>query len=110
MVDTIALFPEVYLAVNEAVGLPNDGDMHIVERLHLLDADTLADDLEITANKLLEKTWKTTRKYRRHREQKFDLAKEFANRERYRESVDRDGHAIFAPVKFHNGVPVGSGK
>jgi hypothetical protein len=110
VVDTVGLFPEVYLAVNEAVGLPNDGDMHIVERLHLLDADTLADDLEITANKLLEKTWKTTRKYRRHREQKFDLVEGVCEQEGYRETVDKDGHAMFAPVKFHNGVPVGSDK
>ena len=47
VVDTIALLPQVYLAVNEAVGVPNNGDMHIVERIHLLDAETLADDLEI---------------------------------------------------------------
>ena len=73
MVDTVALLPQVYLAVNEAVGVPNNGDMHIVERLHLLDADTLADDLEITANKLLTKPWKTTRKYSRQRSQKYDI-------------------------------------
>jgi len=65
VVDTVALLPQAYLAVNEAVGLPNNGDMHIVERFHLLNADTLADELEITADKLLAKSWKTTRKYYR---------------------------------------------
>ena len=25
-----------------------------------------------------------------------------------RDAVDKDGNAIFAPIKFHNGVPVGS--
>ena len=53
VVDTVGLLPQAYLAVNEAVGVPNNGDMHIVERLHLQGPDTLADDLQITANKVL---------------------------------------------------------
>ncbi|HEY2676684.1 MAG TPA: hypothetical protein VGI65_06910 [Steroidobacteraceae bacterium] len=109
VVDTVALLPQVYLAVNEAVGVPNDGDMHIVERLHLINANTLADDLEISANKLLTKPWKTTRKYARLRAQKFDIVEGECEQEGYTDAVDKNGHAIFAPVKFHNGVPVGSG-
>ncbi len=35
VIDTIAVLPQAYLAVNEAVGVPNNGDMHIVERMHL---------------------------------------------------------------------------
>ncbi|HEX3603471.1 MAG TPA: hypothetical protein VHU43_05215 [Steroidobacteraceae bacterium] len=108
VVDTIALLPQAYLAVNEAVGVPNNGDMHIVERLHLLNADTLADDLEITANKLLAKTWKTTRKYYRQRSQKYDIVEGVCEQGSYTEAVDKNGNAIFAPIKFHNGVPVGS--
>jgi hypothetical protein len=108
VVDTIALLPQAYLAVNEAVGVPNNGDMHIVERLHLLNADTLADDLEITANKLLSKAWKTTRKYYRQRSQKYDIVEGVCEQGSYTEAVDKDGNAIFAPIKFHNGVPVGS--
>ncbi|HEX3949483.1 MAG TPA: hypothetical protein VHW95_06505 [Steroidobacteraceae bacterium] len=108
VVDTIALLPQAYLAVNEAVGVPNNGDMHIVERLHLLNADTLADDLEITANKLLSKTWKTTRKYYRQRSQKYDIVEGVCEQGSYTEAVDKDGNSVFAPIKFHNGVPVGS--
>jgi hypothetical protein len=108
VVDTVALFPQAYLAVNEAVGLPNNGDMHIVERFHLLDADTLADDLEITANKLLAKPWKTTRKYLRQRAQKYDIVEGVCESGSYTDAIDKDGNAIFAPIKFHNGVPVGS--
>jgi hypothetical protein len=108
VVDTIALLPQAYLAVNEAVGVPNNGDMHIVERFHLLDTHTLADDLEITANKLLSKTWKTTRKYIRQRAQKFDIVEGVCEQGSYNDAVDKDGNAIFAPIKFHNGVPVGS--
>jgi hypothetical protein len=108
VVDTIAVAPQVYLAVNEAVGVPNNGDMHIVERFHLLDADTLADDLEITSHKLLTKPWKTTRKYYRQRAQKYDIVEGVCVQGGFTEAVDKDGNAIFAPIKFHQGVPVGS--
>jgi hypothetical protein len=74
VVDTVAVLPQVYLAVNEAVGVPNNGDMHIVERLHLQGPDTLLDDLQINANKLLSKPWNTTRKYYRQRAKKYDIA------------------------------------
>jgi hypothetical protein len=108
VVDTVALLPQAYLAVNEAVGVPNNGDMHIVERLHLLGADTLADDLEITSNKLLSKPWHTTRKYYRQRAQKYEIVEGVCTQGSFTEAVDKDGNAIFAPIKFHNGVPVGS--
>jgi hypothetical protein len=108
VVDTIALLPQAYLAISEAVGIPNNGDMHIVEHLHLLDANTLADDLEISANKLLTKTWTTTRKYIRQRSQKYDIVEGVCESGSYVDAVDKDGNAIFAPIKFHNGVPVGS--
>ena len=108
VVDTVALLPQAYLAVNEAVGVPNNGDMHIVERLHLQGPDTLLDDLEITANKVLSKPWRTTRKYYRQRAQKYDIVEGVCTQGSFTESVDKDGNAIFAPIKFHNGVPVGS--
>ena len=108
VVDTTAVAPQAYIATTEAVGVPNNGDMHIVERIHLLNADTLADDLEITANKLLSKTWKTTRKYVRQRSQKYDIVEGVCEQGSYNEAVDKDGNSIFAPIKFHNGVPVGS--
>jgi hypothetical protein len=82
--------------------------MHIVEHIHLLNDDTLADDLEITANKLLSKPWKTTRKYVRQRSQKYDIVEGVCEQGSYNESIDKDGNSVFAPIKFHNGVPVGS--
>jgi len=108
VVDTVALLPQAYLAVNEAVGVPNNGDMHIVERLHLQGPDTLVDDLEITANKVLSKPWRTTRKYYRQRAQKYDIAEGVCTQGSFTEAVDKNGNAIFAPIKFHHGVPVGS--
>jgi len=107
VVDTVGLLPQAYLAVNEAVGIPNNGDMHIVERLHLLNPDTLADDLDISANKVLSKTWHTTRKYYRQRAKKFDILEGVCDQGFYSDAVDANGNSIFAPIKFHNGVPVG---
>ena len=108
VVDTVALLPQAYLAVNEAVGVPNNGDMHIVEHLHLQGPDTLLDDLEITATKALSKPWRTIRKYYRQRAQKYDIMEGVCTQGSFTEAVDKNGNAIFAPIKFHNGVPVGS--
>ena len=108
VIDTVAVLPQAYLAVNEAVGMPNNGNMHIVERLHLQGPDTLADDLEITANKLLSKPWVTTRKYYRQRARKYEIVEGVCSQGSFTEAMDKDGNSIFAPVKFHNGVPVGS--
>jgi hypothetical protein len=107
VIDTTAVLPQAYLAVNEAVGVPNNGDMHIVEHLHLQGPDTLDDDLEITASKLLTKPWRTTRKYYRQRAQKFDIVEGVCAQGSFTEAKDSEGNDIFAPVTFHNYVPVG---
>jgi hypothetical protein len=73
VIDTIGVLPEVYLAVNEAVGAPNDGDMHVIERMHLQGADVLNDELEISASRLLTGPWHTTRRYFRQRARKYDI-------------------------------------
>ena len=110
VVDTVAVFPQVYLAISESVGVPNNGDMHIVERLHLDGADnnTLLDDLEITAPKVLTKTWKTTRKYYRTRKRKYGIVEGVCTQGYFTDAVDENGDAIFKPLQFRNGVPVGS--
>ena len=97
VVDTVAILPQAYLAISEAVGVPNDGDMHIVERIHLTGPNTLHDDLEITAPKVLTKTWKTTRIYYRHRAKKYDLVEGVCVQGDYIDGADAHGHAIFAP-------------
>jgi hypothetical protein len=44
----------------------------------------------------------------RQRAQKFDIVEGVCEQGSYNDAVDKDGNAIFAPIKFHNGVPVGS--
>jgi hypothetical protein len=108
VIDTIALLPQAYFALSESVGLPNNGDMHIVEHLHLQGADTLVDELEITAKKLLTGSYKTSRKYYRQRARKYDIVEGVCEQGGYTEAVDKNGNSIFQPIKYHNGVPVGS--
>ena len=38
----------------------------------------------------------------------FDIAEGVCEQGSFTEAVDKNGNAIFAPIKFHNGVPVGS--
>src|SRR5258707_12825123 len=94
VVDTTAVLPQSYLAVNEAVGVPNNGDMHIVERMHLQGPDTLLDDLQITANKVLAKPWSTTRKYYRQRAQKFAIAEGVCGQGSFTHAADKNRNAI----------------
>jgi hypothetical protein len=108
VVDTVAVLPQSYLAISESVGVPNNGDMHIVEHIHLKGADTLLDELSIEAPKVLTKVWTTTRKYGRERSQKFDIVEGVCMQGQFTDAVDKNGNAIFTPVPFQHGVPVGS--
>jgi hypothetical protein len=108
VVDTVAVLPQSYLAISEAVGVPNNGDMHIVEHIHLKGQDVLLDDLEINAPKVLTKPWKSTRRYTRERDQKYDIVEGVCAQGQFLEGIDKAGNAIFDPVPFKHGVPAGS--
>jgi len=98
VVDTVGILPEAYLAVSEAVGLPNDGDMHVLERIHLVAPDILRDDLEIIAPHLLKTPWKTQRLYFRQRARKYDIVEGVCLQGNFSEGRDPAGHAIFVPA------------
>ena len=73
VVDTVGILPQTLIAVSEAVGLPNNGDLHVIEHIHLAGPDRLQDDLEIIAPHMLTKPWKTTRYFFRQRARKYDI-------------------------------------
>ncbi len=106
VVDTVGILPEVYLAVSEAVGVPNNGDMHVVERIHLAGPDELHDDLEITAPHVLSRPWTTTRIYYRQRARKFDIVEGVCLQGGLSEQTDKDGNAVFVPIPHDQGIPV----
>jgi len=106
VVDTIAVLPQSLLAVSEAVGIPNNGDLHVVERLHLVEADVLHDDLEITAPHVLTAPWKTTRIYFRQRARKYDIVEGECLQGNYAQRRDKSGNAVFVPIPHQDGNPV----
>ena len=98
VVDTVAVLPQTYIAPSEGVGLPNNGDMHIVERIHLSGPDTLRDDLQITAPHVLTRTWKTSRILFRQRARKYDIVEGVCLQGNFSEGVDAHGNAVFVPA------------
>jgi hypothetical protein len=111
VVDTVGVLPETYIAFSEAVGLPNNGDMHIVERIHLAEPDILHDDLEITAPHVLTRTWKTSRILYRQRARKYDIVEGVCLQGSYSEGADADGNAAFVPAtQTEGGNVLPSGK
>jgi hypothetical protein len=99
VVDTVDIMPQAPLAVSEAAGLPNNGDMHVIERIHLADKDVLQDELEIIAPKILTKPWKTTRIFFRQRARKFDIVEGVCATGDLVERVNAEGDHIFVPVE-----------
>jgi hypothetical protein len=95
VVDTVAIAPQAYIAISEAAGIPNNGDMHVVERIHLAKPDVLHDELEVTAPKVLTSTWKTTRIYRRYPERHYEITEGECAQEDLTPGKDQFGNDIF---------------
>jgi hypothetical protein len=109
VVDTIGILPQSILAINQAIGVPNDGDMRVVERIRLAAPDTLHDELTITAPKILTKPWKTTRIFARDRRRVAEIKEAVCIQGTLlTEGTDKDGHASWAPAAydFEGGTPV----
>jgi hypothetical protein len=105
VVDTVGVLPQTLVAVSESVGVPNNGDLHVIERLHLAGPDTLHDDLEIGAPHVLSRPWKTTRIYYRQRARKYEIAEGECLQGMFTNGTDKDGNAVFVPVPQENGNP-----
>ena len=106
VVDTIGVLPESLIAVSESVGLPNNGDLHVVERIHLQGPDNLVDDIEITAPHVLTGPWKTTRRYFRQRARKYEIVEGVCLQGFFKETVSPDGDNVFKPRPMKDGNPV----
>lgn len=108
VVDTVGIIPQAYIAVSEAVGVPNNGDIHVVERIRLVDPNTMHVEMEITANKVLSRPWKTTRIFLRRRGQIYDIVEGQCVQGQIVEAVDKDGNMIFehVPPSADGSLPV----
>lgn len=109
VVDTVGIIPQAYIALNEAVGIPNNGGMHIVERIRLADADTLTAELTITAPQVLTQPWTTTRIWVRWRGELYDIVEGQCVQGQLVEALDEHGNATFehAPPADDGRVPIG---
>ena len=99
VVDTTGVMPEVRLSISEAAGVPNNGDMHVVERMHLVNDGEFHDDLEITAPHVLTKTWKTTRIAYRQRARKYDIVPGVCLQGQYTGEIDKNGDHVLVKAK-----------
>ena len=106
VVDTVGVLPEAWLAVSEAVGLPNNGDLHVIERIHLQGPERLHDDLEIIAPKVLSAPWKTTRIYFRQRARKYDIVEGVCLQGGMATRQDEFGNWLYVPIPQEDGNPV----
>lgn len=106
VVDTIGVLPESFIAISEAAGVPNNGDLHVIEHIHLHGADLLYDDMEIIAPHVLSRPWKTTRIYFRQRAKKYDIVEGVCLQGSMAERKDEFGNAVFVPVPQEDGNPV----
>jgi hypothetical protein len=109
VVDTVGIIPQAHIALSEAVGIPNNGDMRIVERLRLSAPDTLSAELTITAPRVLTAPWTTTRLWVRRRGELYDLVEGQCVQGELVEAVDEHGNAVFehAPLPADGRVPIG---
>lgn len=113
VVDTIGILPQSILAINQAIGVPSDGDMHVTERIHLAGPDTLHDELTITAPRILTRPWKTTRIFTRDRRRVSEIREAICVQgSMFTEAEDKDGHASWIPAEYDldDGTPVQSDK
>jgi len=100
VVDTVGVLPETYLAVSESIGVANNGDLHVQERIHLTAPDTLTDELTITAPHELTAPWKTSRIFYRHRARQDEIGEGVCLQGKFAESVDSHGDAVFVPLQY----------
>lgn len=106
VIDTIAILPQVQLAVSESVGLPNNGDMHVRERIYLAKPDELHDDLEITAPKILSRPYKTTRFWVKQTIPP-DITEAVCQQGMMKPGKDQHGNAVFTPQRMNEyGEPI----
>ena len=88
VVDSIGFKPSTMLNITTR----HSDKMHIVERIHLADPDTLVDELTFDDADALAQPWRETMTYTRHRE--WDQL-EFICEENNRNPVDDDGKTHF---------------
>ena len=103
VIDTVGILPQSLIAISEAAGVPNNGDMRVIERIHLVGKDELHDEIEVIAPNVLTKPWKTTRIFFRQRARKFDIVEGVCLEGYFAPGKDKQGNDIFVPIQHDVG-------
>ena len=107
VIDTVGILPQVFIPMSQGVGLPNNGDLHVEERIEQTGADALRWDITVHAPKVLSAPWKATRTFTRHRERAYDLVESSCRQGDYLDNIDASGNAVFSPIpKDAGGAPL----
>jgi hypothetical protein len=107
VVDTVGFLPQVYIPLGQSVGVANNGGLHVVEHIHLVGPDTLRDDMQVTAPKVLAAPWTYSRTFTRQRDRSFDVVEASCRQGDFTAETDADGFAVFRPLaREQGGAPV----
>ena len=104
VVDTVDILPQVPLAVSEAAGVPNNGDMHTIERIHLSDNGHPARRSRNHRAEDFNQPWKTTRIFFRQRARKFDIVEGVCVQGDLAEQVNAEGDHVSSPWRNRFGA------
>ena len=103
VVDTVAILPQTFLPLGQSVGQANNGDLHIVERIRLVEPDRLEDALEIHAPHVLTAPWRITKSFTRSRERKDDIVEASCLQGKFNAQVDKNGNHVYVPIAHDEG-------
>jgi hypothetical protein len=103
VVDTVAILPQAFLPIGQSVGIPNNGDLHIVERIQLVERDRLEDELEIHAPRVLAALWKITKSFVRSRNRSDDIVEASCREGDFIAQVDARGNHVFVATPKEGG-------
>jgi hypothetical protein len=110
VVDTVGLLPQNYLPLGQAVALPNNGDMHIEERIHPLSKDRLRFELVVHAPHMLHEPWQITRTFVRQANRKLEIVEASCRQGDFTSGRDAHGNHIWVPIAHDpGGAPLPTG-
>ncbi|HSD38573.1 MAG TPA: hypothetical protein VLC92_13755 [Rhodocyclaceae bacterium] len=107
VVDTVGILPQTFIPIGQSVGIPNNGDVHVIERIRLVEPDRLNFDLEIHAPNVLKEPWKITKSFLRSRNRNDDIVEASCRQGDFYAKVDAAGNHVFVEIpKEVGGAPL----
>lgn len=102
VIDTVGVLPQAWLATAEHLGVPNNGDLHVAERIRV-EGNYMRDEMTITAPNVLTKPWKTVRSYVRTRNRGHEITEGQCIQGNFAPKTDANGFQIFVPIPHEVG-------